>query len=64
MDKTEFLNLDKPEIWLEGKDFTLTFTKEELEIECQFDTRCCGSTERIFIKIDELEAVIKKLKNL
>ena len=64
MDISEFLNLDEPEIWLEEKEFTITFTKGVIEIECQFDTRCCGGTERIFINTDELLEVINKLKNL
>jgi hypothetical protein len=52
------------QIDIEDDTFTITLKKDEIEIECSWDYGWAGrGTERMFIPISKLEALIKELKD-
>jgi hypothetical protein len=52
------------QIDIEEGDFTITLTKKEVEIECNWDYGYDGrGTERMSITLEQLENLIKELKS-
>jgi hypothetical protein len=52
------------EIHIEERDFTITLTKKDVEIECSWDNGYDGrGTETMSMTLEQLENLIKELKN-
>lgn len=58
----KYLHWDKPQIWVKERCFDIVFTKEEIEITCDWDYGYGGSgTETFTIPTKVMEQLIKEI---
>lgn len=60
----EWLDLKEPEIYLEKKEFSVSITKEQIEITCEWDYGYDGrGKERVTVPTELIKSLIEKINS-